>query len=209
MYNFDQLVEKKEKIYFGVMLVVSIAIYATLFISIIGAVYLLIGFLFNGLYIGHIKQNAVKISNNQFRDIYAMVEDYSKQLQLKETPEVYVVQSNGALNAMVLKFLFRNFMIIFSDVLELAYEQGEEAVKFVVAHELAHIKRKHLFWRFLILPGMITPFLGSAYSRACEFSCDNIVAHLAPVKQTHGLLLLLAGKKLYNKGGCGCVFEKC
>ncbi|MDR1982779.1 MAG: M48 family metallopeptidase [Holosporaceae bacterium] len=203
MYDFDQLVETKEKIYFGIMLIISILLYTALFISIVGIGYLLAGALAiycsNGLYIGYLKQNAVKVSKNQFGDIYAIVENYSKQLQLKKIPEIYVLQSGGVLNAMVCRFRYRNFMIIFSNVLELAYEQGEEAVKFIVAHELAHIKRKHLSKRVFVLPGMLIPFLSSAYSRSCEFTCDNIAARLASVEPTKGLLLLLAGQKLYNK----------
>ncbi|HEX2998926.1 MAG TPA: M48 family metalloprotease, partial [Armatimonadota bacterium] len=43
------------------------------------------------------------------------------------------------------------------------------------------------------------PFLGSAYSRACEYTCDSIGAHLVPRGAVDGLLVLAAGKRLYDK----------
>ena len=50
-----------------------------------------------------------------------------------------MVQSGGLLNAFATRFSFRNLVVLYSDVMELAYEQGESAVDFIIAHELAHI----------------------------------------------------------------------
>jgi len=96
------------------------------------------------------------------------------------------------------KFLGRSFVVIYSDVLELAYEKGEQELAFVVCHELAHIKRKHLTWRLFLYPAMLVPFLGSAYSRACEYTCDRFGAHFVPNGAERGLLVLAAGKQLYR-----------
>ncbi|MEW9123955.1 MAG: M48 family metallopeptidase, partial [Thermotaleaceae bacterium] len=74
----------------------------------------------------------------------------------------------------------------------------EDAVAFVICHELAHIKRKHLSYRWLIFPSTIVPFLGAAYSRACEYTCDRIGAYYVPQGAIQGLLVLATGKKLYR-----------
>jgi Zn-dependent protease with chaperone function len=135
----------------------------------------------------------------RFAGIYQIIKNYSSKLHLKKIPEVYILQSNGALNAFVTRFLFRNFVVLFSDILDLAYANGEEAVKFIIAHELSHIKRKYMAKMVLTGTGILFPFLGSAYSRACESTCDNIASYLAYENPTEGQLVLLAGKKLYNK----------
>ncbi len=109
------------------------------------------------------------------------------------------MQSGGMLNAFATKFLGRNFVIIYSDVLELAYKEGEPAVAFIIAHELAHIKRKHLTWRGLLYPAMLVPLLGPAYSRACEYTSDLIAAQLVPEGAIQGLTVLATGKRLYQK----------
>jgi Zn-dependent protease with chaperone function len=95
--------------------------------------------------------------------------------------------------------LGRNFVAIYSDVLELAYAQGEAEVRFVVAHEMGHIKRNHLMWRPLLLPSVIIPFLAPAYYRACEYTCDRYGAHYSPAGAVTGLLVLGAGKHLYRR----------
>jgi hypothetical protein len=64
-----------------------------------------------------------------------------------------------------------------------------------VAHELGHLHAGHLRRRWLIMPGLFTPFLGSAYSRACEFTSDRygIAATRERERALDGLVILAAG----------------
>jgi Zn-dependent protease with chaperone function len=208
----NSLIEKKEKIYLYIVSVVSIILYITAFASIVGILYLILFLLatklLTGIYIGRLRQNAIKVSEMQFAEIYQIIKNYSSKLHLKKIPEVYILQSNGVLNAFATRFLSRNFVVLFSDILDLAYANGKEAVKFIIAHELAHVKRKHMVKMVLTGPGMLFPFLGSAYSRACESTCDNIASYLAHENPTEGLLVLLAGKRLYNKIDLGEFLKK-
>jgi len=41
---------------------------------------------------------------------------------------------------------------------------------------LVHIKSKHTLYHSLILPALWVPFLGKAYSRTCEYTCDRIAS---------------------------------
>ena len=43
------------------------------------------------------------------------------------------------------------------------------------------------------------PFMGAAYSRACEYTCDNVGYNLSNKGALKGLMILAAGKKLYKK----------
>ena len=110
-----------------------------------------------------------------------------------------MIQAGGLLNAFATRFFGRDFVVIYSDVLELAYSEGDAELAFVICHELAHIKRKHLTRRLLLYPSMLIPFLGAAYSRACEYTCDRFGAHYQPDGALGGLLVLAAGKMLYHK----------
>lgn len=201
--NVKNYVTTKEKVYFGIMLFISILCYFLTFITIIGGLYLLIILLcllfIQGIAIGSIRQNSVKITSEQFGDIYNKVIEYSHKLGLQKIPEVYLMQSGGMLNAFATRFLFKDIVVIYSDIMELAYEQGESAVNFIIAHELAHVKRKHLSKKKYIIFGEFVPFLGLAYSRACETTCDRIASKLSENFNVDGLVVLAAGKKLYKQ----------
>ena len=64
------LVNPKERTYFGISLAVSILIYAGLVISVFGIAYIaigaLVGLIAHGLFVGHLRGNGVKITENQF-----------------------------------------------------------------------------------------------------------------------------------------------
>ena len=50
-------------------------------------------------------------------------------------------------------------------------------IKFLMGHEVGHIRRKHLTKKILLTPGMILPLIGEAYHRACEATCDRFGAY--------------------------------
>jgi Zn-dependent protease with chaperone function len=152
-----------------------------------------------GILIGYIKGNGVKITGKQFPEINEIVQKQCFLLGIKKTPDVYILQSGGVLNAFATSWFGSDYVVIYSDVLEEAYEKNMETVEFIIGHELGHIKRKHLLKRTLLFPSLVIPFLGRAYSRACEYTCDNIGATLSPQGVKNGLLVLSAGKKLWKK----------
>jgi Zn-dependent protease with chaperone function len=198
----NSFVHPKEKTYFAVSLIASILIYFILVISVVGIVYIIMGALagliMQGLAAGHLRGNGIRISEKQFPDVYQHAQKVAAQMKLEEMPSIYIIQSGGMLNAFAMRFLGRNYVVVYSEIFELAYEQGEDALGFILSHEFAHIKRNHLTWRCVLLPSTCIPFLSQAYSRACEYSCDLIAAHYQPVGAEAGILVLAAGKKLYT-----------
>jgi Zn-dependent protease with chaperone function len=205
------LVHQNEKVYFGISVVISLALYVLLASIILdgGAAsgtlvtYLILGivayFILNGLHLGHVRGNGIRVSSTQFPQLHAIAEQHSRRLGIEETPAIFVLQSGGILNAFATRFLGRNFVIIYSDVLALATQKGEKAVSFILGHELGHVQRKHMTRRALLYPAMIFPFLGSAYSRACEYTCDRFGNALEPEGGVDGLLVLAAGRDLYTQ----------
>ncbi len=199
----DPLIHPNEKTYFKIAMVFSILIYLLLIISCIGLIYgvMIAGFLLlsHGILIGHIKGNGIKISERQFPDIHQTVQQLASQMGMNSVPEVYILQHGGILNAFATKLFSRSFVVIYSDLLEVAYEQGKAAVDFVICHELAHIRQNHLKWRWLLYPSMGIPFLFQAYSRACEYTCDRFGAYFTPTGAVEGIAVLAAGKHLFKK----------
>jgi Zn-dependent protease with chaperone function len=146
----SQLIYARERILYAVMVVVSLAVYAGLVLwsmaqpeagvsYLVAAVVIpIIGWYAHGMALGHVRGNAVRVSDKQFPQLYRLTVTHSRRLELKEVPAVYVLQSGGVLNAFATRFSGRDFVVINSDVLELALDKGEAAVGFIVGHELAH-----------------------------------------------------------------------
>ncbi|MGC5326032.1 M48 family metallopeptidase [Brevibacillus sp. SYSU BS000544] len=201
----NRLIHENEKTYFTIAVIVSVIIYLSLIISLVGIFYIIIGvlitFFLHGLMIGSIRSNGVKLTEMQFPIIHKKVVDLCRQLDIREIPDVFIIQSNGILNAFATRFFGRNFVVLYSDIVELIEAEGEEELTFVIAHELAHIKRKHVSKQLLILPALWVPFLGNAYSRACEYTCDRMAAVYTgnPEAAMNGLSILAIGKILYKR----------
>jgi Zn-dependent protease with chaperone function len=116
----------------------------------------------------------VMVGSQQFPHIHQMVEDGARLLGLKEAPQAFVYNSSGVMNAMALKLVgSKRYVWLTSQLID---ADNDEQVKFVVGHELGHHVAGHLNTPTLLLhlPAHIIPFLGQAYSRGRELTCDRI-----------------------------------
>ena len=205
MHSENDLVYRKENLYFTLLVITSILVYFAMIISIVGIVFLAVLFLFywfiHNLTMVNIRKNGVKISERQFPAFYAQAAAVAEQMNLKEVPDIYVMQSGGILNAFATKFGLKNMVVLYSDVFALIEEQGEKEVLYILAHEFAHIKRKHVGNGWLLMPGLAFPFLGTAYSPACEYTCDRYGAYYSQSYESakNALVILAIGPQLYRQ----------
>lgn len=203
---------------FVICLLVSIFIYATLMLAPIlypediGVEYLLVipaAIVFlsfvSGQTYGGMMANAVKLSEKQFPELYEIIKRLSRELNLNEVPEAFMIQEGGEINAFATRLYFRrNYVVFYANVVEIAYREGDSAsLEFIVAHELGHIKAGHvtLFYNLAIFPIAFVPvlkdLLWTALSRAREYTSDRIAINLAPLGNK-GLIVLSAGEHLYK-----------
>jgi Zn-dependent protease with chaperone function len=177
--TLDNLTLPKEKTYYTLLLIVSILAWLVIAITIIGLLYAALAalaiWLANGWLVAHLKANAVKISAEQMPEFYQTYVSVCDQLEVVKRPELYVIQSDGLLNAFATRHSGRDFVVIYSSILE-AYGHNSPQIKFLFGHEIGHIKSQHIFKRMLLLPGLLIPLLSSAYLRACEATCDRFGA---------------------------------
>lgn len=201
----NQLVYPKENIYFAFVVLFSILTYFYLAISIIGIFIILIivflSIVLHGIMIGGIRRNGVRISEKQFPEIYEKAVMTARDMGLTKMPDIYIIESEGMLNAFATRFFRKNMVVLYSGIFELIDRGAEKEVLFVLAHEFAHLKRKHVMVSLLLLPAMWIPFLGNAYLRACEYTCDRYAAfYIQSFDAAKDALTMLAiGKELYPK----------
>ncbi|SFL67030.1 Zn-dependent protease with chaperone function [Paenibacillus sp. 1_12] len=199
----SRLVHEHETTWYVICLVISLLCYISLIFSVVGIIYIVIGIIItlilHGLMVAGIRSSGVKLTERQFPEVYWHVQDLCRQMGIVQVPDVFIVQSGGVLNAFATRFFGRNFVVLYSEIFELIEQGNEDELSFVLAHELAHIQRKHMTKHLWILPALWIPFLGNAYSRACEFTCDRIATAYIGDAQTavRGLTILAVGKKLF------------
>ena len=171
------LVYKNEKPLFVIAVVISALFWLAITLGTLGIVliYLLLAYVFflfaHSAFISHLKGSGVKISQEQYPDLYEKLTKGCDKIGLQDIPDAYLLRTDF-FNALATKFLGRHFIVLFTDVVD-ALEDQPNAIDFYIGHELGHIHRKHLNWSFFIMPASVLPLLGTALRRAQEYTCDR------------------------------------
>lgn len=167
-----------------------------------GAVYLayaigfvLFLFISAALFRAKIYGNYVLISPSQFPHLYNMVQQGAANVGLNPAPTAFIYNSNGLMNAFARRLFGGSYIFLTSAIVE---AETDEQVKFVIGHELGHHAAGHLnlFKNILKGPAHFIPFLGPAYARSRELTCDRVGAYLSnDMQSSRSALQMLA---------CGC-----
>ncbi len=138
--------------------------------------------------------NMILLGPKQLPELYQAVVEGAEKLSLP-VPQVFLYNSNGVMNAFARRLLGGRYVFLTSALVEV---QNDAQVRFVIGHELGHHAAGHLdpMKNLIMLPGHFVPFLGKAYSRTREYTCDSIGAFLCgdPAAAESSLQML----------GCGC-----
>ena len=191
------LVYRNEHTLFAIAATISAIFWLILVIATLGIalLYVLFGFLIylfaQSGFISHIKGNGVKVTDAQYPDLHRSVIDCCKKVGLDTPPEMYLLRTDF-FNALATKFLGRNFIVLFTDVVD-ALADEPNAIDFYVGHELGHVHRKHLKWMAFLFPALLLPVLGTAYRRAQEYTCDRYGALCCETEdQVHAALAAIS-----------------
>ena len=199
----SELTLSKEKSYYTVVTAIAVLVWLGLAITIIGFAYAaLFGLLFwigSGLLIAHLRSECVRVDEAQLPQLYLTFLDVCQRLGVKTPPTLYVLQAGGALNAFAARFSGRNFVVVYSDMLDALGPDSPE-MRFILGHELGHLKSNHILKQVLLAPGIFMPLIGPAYLRACEASCDRHGVFAAgDIDSGTRALLALGGGKLHGR----------
>jgi Zn-dependent protease with chaperone function/Tfp pilus assembly protein PilE len=195
-----RFVSPKEDPLFVVGAIFSALVWLGVVVSIVGLVYALLGGVFflaaHALFLAHVRTNGVRIDERQLPELHARVRAAASRLGLQAPPELFVISGGGLLNAFATKLLSRRYVILLSDLVD--HCEDPRQLDFVIGHELGHFAAGHLKWNLFLLPYRLVPWLGAAYSRACEYTCDRCgLAAAGDLEQSmRGLVVLSAGGRI-------------
>ncbi len=166
-----------------------------------GFIILVIGYLALYYMYAQYRSMSLRITERNFPEVYRTIEEYANRLGIA-VPKAYVMQSNGVLNAFS-TFLFRKqWILIHSELFEVAYREHKDmdALNFVIAHEMAHIYYGHatLHYNLPIWFSRLIPLVGSIASRTREYSCDRLAQRLTGTDGLDAMLALVVDRHLYK-----------
>ncbi len=146
-----------------------------------------------------LKGNAVKVTAEQFPALYERFCACCQIAGVSKIPDFYLLAGDGMLNAFATRFLNRYYVVLLADLVD-AFENDEEALSFYMGHELGHVAQKHIARMWWLRIAMGIPLLGSAYSRAREYTCDQYGLACCPsVKSAvHAMTVLAAGTRRFK-----------
>ncbi len=200
--NPNELADKHERPLFIIHLILSTLFWLTIITLTLGkaliyAAIFAVSYLFTqSALIAWIKGNGIKVSDEQFPDLYEHFKNCCVVLGIKQQPGIYLINGDGIMNAFAARFLGKHWIVLHSDIVD-ALSENPEAVNFYIGHELGHIRSGHLFLGPYLWPSGILPLIGSAYSRAREYSCDQFGRACCKNSRSavQGLIALAAGRK--------------
>ena len=140
--------------------------------------------------------SAIRVSENQFPEIHACVQAYSRRLGLPEAPATYVYEASF-INAFAMKIGGRGYVMLTDDIIDACSRSGDmRTLRFIIGHELAH----HALGHTGIVRGWIRT-INMRLSRLDEFSCDAVGAALDGDRQAsaRAMLILAAGPQLFPR----------
>ena len=201
--SLADLAVKKENTYFFCVAFIAAIVWLLIILSVFGIFYGFLISLFiwlgNGLLVAHLRSESVIVGPDQLPKLYKTYREVTEQLQIRDVPPLYVLQSHGMLNAFASRHSGRNFVVIYSDMLEACGEDSPQ-IRFILGHELGHVRRNHILKKMLLAPGLLAPLIGPAYRRACESSCDRHGAFVSG--DFHGsaqaLMILSGGRNAWR-----------
>ena len=155
--------------------------------------------------------NAVEVTPAQFPEVYTIYHDLAQQMGfhpddvagkgITRLPRLYIKNGNGVMNAYASKCqVSRGYVVLHSDLVDVGYTyQDWEFVRFVLAHELGHIKCGHVdLWRSMIRPVTTALRLQASVIRAQEYTADRVALYYAPAGGK-GMIHLYCGKHLGHR----------
>lgn len=141
--------------------------------------------------------NSVRLSNTQFPEIYAVLEDLCRRIGMHQIPELYLTDSTVEALSAAFSSWHKNYIVLHQVMLDVDYTKSLDVVGFAIGRQLGAIRLNHTaWWNDMLLTYVSTlKWLVYPLHRVRVYSCDRYGAHLAPTG-FRGLLIYATGRRL-------------
>jgi len=176
--------------YMTMTLVVVASVGVLLFALVLGWI---VDMLYGRRILARLRGSSLQVGPAQLPELDRCVRDFSNRLGLREQPLVLVAESSE-INAFALRAGKRRCILLLDDTVWASLEAGlTDALRFVIAHELAHHALGHT--------GALRTYLRTILprlSRLVEMSADAVALQLVGTREAayEGMMMLTVGPQL-------------
>jgi Zn-dependent protease with chaperone function len=181
--SVDQLRDPLEGLARVFLILAAIPAWIVLMLWIIGGlgiplipigIFALAAYLSHLFSLAYFKTFAVRVSAQQFPEIYQAAAQVSRKLYM-DLPDIYIAQ-NSLWNAFATRLAGTRIIVLHSAAVDAILLKGHTAqLMWLIGHEMGHHAAGHIgIWAGLIRLGGWLPWFGLWYSRRGELTCDRI-----------------------------------
>lgn len=146
-----------------------------------------------------VRGNSVRISDQQFPEVYAVLRDHCRRLGITEVPELFLTGGTIPPFSQTFSSWREKYIVLHQSIFEIDDLKTMDVVAFVLAHELGAIRLNHTaVWNEMLLTYISSiKWLRSPLERVRTYSRDRYGAALSPTG-FRGLLINAVGRRLMD-----------
>lgn len=146
-----------------------------------------------------VRGNSVRISDQQFPEVYAVLRDHCRRLGITEVPELFLTSGTIPPFSQTFSSWREKYIVLHQSIFDIDDLKTMDVVAFVLAHELGAIRLNHTaVWNEMLLTYISSiRWLRSPLERVRTYSRDRYGAALSPTG-FRGLLINAVGRRLMD-----------
>jgi hypothetical protein len=147
-----------------------------------------------------VRGNSVRLSTEQFPEIYAILEGHCRRLGMAQVPELFLSGSSIAPFSKTYSSWRENYIVLHQIILDIDVRKTADVVAFMLGHELGAIRLNQTAWwnEMLLTYVSAITWLRNPLERVRMYSRDRYGATLSPTG-FRGLLINATGRRLMDQ----------
>ncbi|HEY2473714.1 MAG TPA: M48 family metallopeptidase [Candidatus Cybelea sp.] len=147
-----------------------------------------------------VRGNSVRISEQQFPDVYAVLKEHCRKLGMTELPELFLTSGSIPPYSQTFSSWREQYIVLHQNIFDIDDRKTMDVISFVIGHELGAIRlNQTAVWNEMLLTYLSSiKWLRSPLERVRVFSRDRYGATLAPTG-FRGLLINAIGRRLLDE----------
>jgi hypothetical protein len=147
-----------------------------------------------------VRGNSVRLSDQQFPEVYAILRDHCRRLGMKQMPDLFLTSGSIAPYSSTFSSWRETYIVLHQIIFDIDDRRTMDVISFIIGHELGAIRlNQTAVWNEMLLTYISSiRWLISPLQRVRTYSRDRYGATLAPTG-FRGLLINAIGRRLMDE----------